>query len=165
MNMSVKISNAVVWIALSFAVQPFAQNMPQIFDRATETRLYQRLTVALEETDITPQGYFEEIPDALSTKDIEPKCDPLRFEDIIVGKKISTSDYFARLQRCFSSCQRELTVNSPKGLWGLLKFSKFIYPFLSHPQVSEFLVKLPDGTKVPGVLALKTTRDCDLWPF
>lgn len=153
--MSLRFFNVVVWLLLSFTVQAFAQSVPQIFDREAETRLYQRLTAEIEEQNYAPEGFFDEIPDGLSTKDIEPKCDPRRFEDSIIGKKLSTSDYFARLQRYFSICQRELTKNSPKGLWGLLKFSRFIYPFLSHPQVSEFLVKLPDGTKVPGVLALK----------
>lgn len=153
--MSLKCFIFIFWLFLWGSIQTFAQSVPQIFDRETETRLYQRLTADLEETQIPKKGFLEEIPDGLSTKDIEPQCDPRRFEDSVIGQNLTTSDYFVRLRRYFSSCQRELTVNSPKGKWGLLKFSRFIYPFLSHPQVSEFLINLPDGTKVPGVLALK----------
>lgn len=101
------------------------------------------------------KGIFQEVPDGLSTKVITPSCDPRRFEDSVIGKKMSTSQYHKAVQAYFKKCSGELTKNSWKGVLGLLKFGKYQYPFLSHPQVREFMVKLADGTRVPGILALK----------
>lgn len=100
-------------------------------------------------------GFLDEIPDGLSTKDISPNCDPRRLEDSILGKKISTTQYYRTLRKYFEKCSSELTQNSTLGVLGLLKFAKFHYPFLAHPQVKEFMVKLPGGVKIPGILALK----------
>ncbi|WII71374.1 hypothetical protein QJS83_12965 [Bdellovibrio sp. 22V] len=100
-------------------------------------------------------GFFEEVPDGLSSKDMSPECDPRRFEDSVVGKKLSTAQYYKTAKSYFKKCGSELTKNSTTGILGLLKFSKYQYPFLSHPQIKEFLVKLPNGTRIPGILALK----------
>ncbi|XGC81576.1 hypothetical protein ACES2L_03665 [Bdellovibrio bacteriovorus] len=120
-----------------------------------ETQFYQELTKSENQERPTIQGIFEEVPDGLSNKDIQPDCDPRRFEDSIIGKNLSTAKYFQAARRYFEKCSRELTTGSWLGLPGLLKFSKFQYPFFSHPQVREFTVKLPSGVRVPGILALK----------
>lgn len=101
------------------------------------------------------QGFLEEVPDGLSSKAMSPGCDPRRFEDSVVGKNLSTKEYFKVAKKYFAKCSGELTQNSWTGIFGLLKFSKYQYWFLSHPQIKEFTVKLPDGTRVPGILALK----------
>lgn len=120
-----------------------------------ESQFFQELAKESGEDVPTTKGFFESIPDGLSSKDMSLQCDPRRFEDVIVGKKLSTAQYYAAVKGYFSKCANELTRNSTTGLLGLLKYSKYQYPFLSHPQVKEFLVKLSDGTKVPGILAMK----------
>lgn len=121
-----------------------------------ETRLYQE--IAAEEGYVetaTARGFFEEVSDGLSSQEVIPKCDPRRLEDNVIGKNLSNAQYFKVLKAYFSSCSSELTKGSTTGLLSLLKFSKYVYPFLSHPQVKEFHVKLADGTRVPGIIALK----------
>lgn len=120
-----------------------------------ESQFYQELARESGVDVPTAKGLFEEVPDGLSTKDIKPECDPRRFEDSVIGKKLSTAQYYETVKKYFSKCSGELTRKSTLGVLGLLKFSNFQYPFLSHPQVKEFLIKLPDGTRVPGILALK----------
>ncbi len=120
-----------------------------------ESQFYQELARESGVDVPTAKGLFEEVPDGLSTKDIKPDCDPRRFEDSVIGKKLSTAQYYETAKKYFSKCSGELTRKSTLGVLGLLKFSNFQYPFLSHPQVKEFLIKLPDGTRVPGILALK----------
>ncbi|MGZ3769774.1 MAG: hypothetical protein ACXVCP_08060 [Bdellovibrio sp.] len=122
-----------------------------------ETEFYEQL--AKETTDEKDQlktmDFIEETPNGLSTKDMSPKCDPRRFEDSVINKKISTVQYYQIAKKYFSNCSSELTSNSILGVVGLLKFAKYRYHFLSHPQVKKFMVKLSDGTRIPGILALK----------
>lgn len=132
-----------------------ARTVPKEVNLDGDSNLYERLANDQIGDESIPLGFFEEVPDGLSTKDMSPHCDPRRLEDSVVGKKLSLPQYFSTLKQYFSRCQSELVSRSPLGKWGLFKFSKFIYPFFSHPQVSEFLVRLPNGTKVPGILALK----------
>ncbi|MBV2169270.1 MAG: hypothetical protein KUL82_11250 [Bdellovibrio sp.] len=120
-----------------------------------ESQFYQELARESGVDVPTAKGLFEEVPDGLSTKDIKPDCDPRRFEDSVIGKKLSTAQYYETAKKYFAKCSGELTRKSTLGVLGLLKFSNFQYPFLSHPQVKEFLIKLPDGTRIPGILALK----------
>lgn len=120
-----------------------------------ETQFYQDIARESGADVPTAMGFFEEVPDGLSTKDISPACDPRRLEDSVVGKHLTMPQYYETAKKYFKKCSGELTRNSTLGVLGLLKFSKFLYPFFTHPQVSEFMVKLPDGTKVPGILALK----------
>ncbi|AFY00541.1 hypothetical protein [Bdellovibrio bacteriovorus] len=144
-----------IGIASSLTLSAQAQSLADAPKVDLETQFYQEL--AKEAGADVPQtkGIFEEVPDGLSTKEITPACDPRRFEDSIIGKKLSTAQYYNVARAYFAKCSGELTQKSWTGLLGLLKFSKFQYPFFSHPQVKEFMVKLPDGTRVPGVLALK----------
>lgn len=120
-----------------------------------ETQFYQELAKESGEELPAAQGFLEEVPDGLSSKEMSPACDPRRFEDSVVGKNLTTAEYYKVARSYFSKCSRELTQNSWTGMLGLLKFSKYQYPFFSHPQVKEFVVKLADGTRVPGILALK----------
>lgn len=120
-----------------------------------ETQFYQELAKESGQDVPATKGLFEEVPDGLSTKEISPGCDPRRFEDSVVGRKLTTAQYYNVARAYFKKCSGELTQRSWTGMLGLLKFSKYQYPFLSHPQVKEFTVKLPDGTRVPGILALK----------
>lgn len=100
--------------------------------------------------------YGPEIPNGLSSKDsVRPECDPRRLEDVVLAKAVATESYFKILKKYFDKCGKELSKNSTTGLSGLIKFSKYQYNFLSHPQVKSFLVKLPNGVKIPGILALK----------
>lgn len=131
------------------------QTTPPDLTMDSEDKLFESLAGGIEEDELVQKGFLEEIPDGLNTKDINPQCDPRRFEDSVIGKNLTTSQYFEATKKYFARCQGELTHRSVLGRLGLLKYSKFIYSFLSHPQVSEFLVRLPDGTKVPGILALK----------
>lgn len=120
-----------------------------------ETRLFQELATEAGVQVPSTLEASKNIPDGLSTKDMSLSCDPRRLEDRILGKELSTAQYFSELKKYFARCAQELTRDSTLGLLGFLKFSNYQYPFLRHPQISEFLVKLPDGTRVPGILALK----------
>ncbi len=133
-----------------------AQQPPKGLD--LESQFYEEL-VKESGVELTDQpsvrGLFEEVPDGLSTKEMSPVCDPRRFEDSVVGRKLTTKEYLKQAKNYFSKCSGELTQKSWKGILGLLKFSKYEYWFMSHPQIREFTVKLSDGTRVPGILALK----------
>lgn len=121
-----------------------------------ETEFYQELVKEVGgEDSFKTMGFLNEVPDGLSTKDISPKCDPRRLEDSVLGKKLTTSQYYQVLKKYFEKCSPELTQNSTLGISGLIKFAKYHYPFLTHPQVKQFMVKLPGGPKIPGILALK----------
>ncbi|WP_413944134.1 hypothetical protein [Bdellovibrio sp. HCB-162] len=139
-------------LVVSISAQAQSLSVPQL---DLESQFYQELAKESGQDVPTAKGFLEEVPDGLSTKDMSPQCDPRRFEDSIVGKKLSTAQYYKVAKDYFARCANELTSNSTTGILGLLKFSKFQYPFLTHPQVKEFMVKLPDGTKIPGILAMK----------
>lgn len=108
-----------------------------------------------EADQATTQNFFEEIPSGLSTKDISPSCDPRIFEDAVLSKKRSSTEYFKLAKDYFKKCETELSAKSPKGVLALLKYSMYKYPFLQHPQVQEFTMKLSNGIKVPAIMALK----------
>lgn len=104
----------------------------------------------------TGRPLFEEIPDGLSSKDISPGCDPRLFEDKLLSKKISTAEYYRQIKNYFSACGNELTQRSwIGGVGSLIKTSYYQYSFLQHPQIKSFTIKLPSGTQVPAVIALK----------
>ncbi|MEN0059484.1 MAG: hypothetical protein AAGB31_11665 [Bdellovibrio sp.] len=134
-------------IVFSLSLQAYGQAEGGDF----EQKFYQEL---VKESGLKDPS-TRKIPNGLSTKNITPPCDPRRFEDVVMNKNVSTAEYFRLLKSYFLSCSSELTQNSTLGLLGLLEYSSYSYPFLSHPRVKEFLVKLPSGIRVPGILALK----------
>lgn len=124
----------------------------------SDNREAQFLTaVAIKASDDKPnvQGFLEEVPDGLNTKDISPACDPKAFEDSVLAKKNSSAEYYKMLKDYFKNCQNELSKNSWKGILSLLKYSFFQYHFFDHPQVKELTIKLSNGIQVPAVVALK----------
>lgn len=121
-----------------------------------ETEFYQELAKEVDGKETNQMmDYLTEIPNGLSSKDISPECDPHRLEDSVLDKKLSNSQYSQTLKKYFEKCSSELTQKSTLGFLGLIKFAKYQYSFLSHPQVEEFMVNLPSGIKVPGILAMK----------
>lgn len=105
--------------------------------------------------EATTQNFLEEIPDGLSSKDISPSCDPKLFEDTVLSKKRSSAEYFKLAKDYFKKCESELSAKSPKGVMALLKYSMYKYPFLQHPQVTEFTMDLPNGIHLPAIMAMK----------
>ncbi len=67
-----------------------------------ESQFYEELAKEAGEDVPTTKGLFDEVPTGLSTKDMSPDCDPRRFEDSIVGKKLSTAQYFAATKQYFN---------------------------------------------------------------
>lgn len=120
-----------------------------------ETQFYQELAKEVTEEGVTAMVEPNEVPNGLSTKDMSPQCDPRRLEDSALKKNLSTFQYHQTVKKYFEKCSSELTQNSTLGILGLLKFAQYQYPFFSHPQVKKFMVKLPSGIKIPGILALK----------
>lgn len=140
-----------IFVSTTAQAQSFVNNKLDL-----ESEFYQELEKEVRDGDShTNLVSSSEVPDGLSSKDISPQCDPRRLEDSVIGKKLSTAQYFQTVKKYFEKCSPELTSNSTLGIRGLLKFAKYQYPFLSHPQVTEFMVNLPGGVKVPGILALK----------
>lgn len=132
-----------------------AQGVPESVTLDSDTKFYEGLAQDGEKDISTQMTILADVPDGLSNKDMSPQCDPRRLEDDVLNKKMTLSQYYSTVKKYFSQCSGELTQNTFLGKLGLLKFSRVIYPFLSHPQISEFMIKLPDGTKVPGILAMK----------
>ncbi|MDG0818065.1 alpha/beta hydrolase family protein [Bdellovibrio svalbardensis] len=130
----------------------------QTVSSKNDNREAQFLTEVAQKADpdqATTQSFLEEIPDGLSTKDISPACDPKIFEDSVLSKKRSSAEYFKLAKDYFKRCEYELSARSPKGVIALLKYSMYKYPFLQHPQVSEFTMKLSNGVQLPAIMALK----------
>lgn len=120
-----------------------------------ESEFYQELTKQSGQAPAAGNGFLEETPNGLSTKEISPECDPRRFEDHILAQKLTTAQYSRAATAYFNNCSGELTINSWKGLPGMVKYSKYQYPLLSHPQIKQITLPLADGTRIPGILALK----------
>ncbi|KHD87198.1 MAG: hypothetical protein OM95_15555 [Bdellovibrio sp. ArHS] len=152
--MSAKIFSMCFGTLLSATAMAQTQSVIQVGVDA-EARFYQELAKESGEDVPKVQGLMDEVPNGLSTKDISPECDPRRFEDSVVGKKLTTGQYYANVNKYFKKCSSELTRRSTLGILGLLKYSSYQYPLLSHPQVKQVTIKLADGTKVPAILALK----------
>lgn len=144
-----------VSIAIFFTNLAFAEQLPEAVQINADNRIYERLSSYDIDHDYQGNDFFESIPLGLGNSIVSPSCDPKQFESEIFQEKLSTKQYFQKLNMYFRYCQRELNRNAVPGSLGLVRFSKVIYPFLSHPQVSSFLIKLSNGTKVPAILALK----------
>jgi hypothetical protein len=104
------------------------------------------------------EDFSNRASDGLNHKDISPVCDPKTFENTILSENISGQDYFKSLNEYFIKCEGELTDRSPKGIWALLKWSRYDYSFLKHPQIQLMSVKLDSGISVPAVMALKLDK-------
>lgn len=152
--MSSMISSLVVGFLLVFSFANAQSNGVPKLD--LETQFYEEVAEDSLGQEVKVDSFLSEIPDGLSNKHITPECDPHRFEDRLLKTKISTAEYYVKVKDFFAKCSGEFTANSTLGVLGLLKFARYQYNFLSHPQVKEFVVKLPNGTRVPGILALKT---------
>lgn len=152
--MSAKIFSMCVGTFLSVTAIAQAQSVGKA-GVDSETLFYQELAKESGEDVPKVQGLMDEVPDGLSTKDISPGCDPRRFEDSVVGKKLTTAQYYATVNKYFKNCSAELTRRSTLGILGLLKYSSYIYPMFTHPQIKQVVIKLADGTKVPAILAMK----------
>lgn len=101
------------------------------------------------------RGIFTSAPsDGLNLSDISPGCDPRRFEDSVVGKKISNKQYYSIAKKYFEKCGAELSAHGSKGLMGLLKFSYVNYSFLQNPLIRKLQIKV-GGATIPAILALK----------
>ncbi len=124
--------------------------------KAFDLDLLKEIAVEIKNESLSTQGFLtKEVPDGLSAKAIHPQCDPRRFEEGLLSKKMTTSQ-FAKLARdYFVRCQGELTENNSKGLLSLLAFTQKKYYFLSHPQIRKDSITLKDGTKVPAIFAIK----------
>ncbi|MDG0818002.1 hypothetical protein NWE73_16585 [Bdellovibrio sp. PAP01] len=97
-----------------------------------------------------------DIPDGLSTKDMSPACDPKLFEDSLLAKKVSSAEYYSQIKSYFDKCGKELSLKSAVGgLASLAKASSYEYPFFQHSQIKSITIKLPNGTQVPAIAALK----------
>lgn len=122
-----------------------------------ETNFYRELAArsGLKVEDAAVRGVFSSEPsDGLSLSDISPGCDPRRFEDSVIGKKITNKQYYSLAKKYFEKCGAELSANGSKGLLGLLKFSYVNYPFLQNPLVKRIQIKV-GGAVIPGIIALK----------
>lgn len=155
--MSSRVLDFVVGASLLFATSlvSISKANAQALSVDFETQFINELSAESGVTPVSTKGILSEVPDGLSTKEIAPHCDPRRFEDSVVGRGLSTAQYFQTAKQYFKACSGELTRRSTTGLLGLLKFTKFVYPFFTHPQVKSFMVTLPDGSKIPGILAMK----------
>lgn len=124
--------------------------------RASGLDLLKEIAVEIKNESMSPQGLLtKETPDGLSAKAIHPQCDPRRFEENLLTKKITTSQFASLARDYFIRCQAELTENNSKGLIALLAFTQKKYYFLSHPQIRKEIITLKDGVKVPAIFAVK----------
>lgn len=118
--------------------------------------LLKEIAVEIKNESLSTQGLLtKEIPDGLSAKAIHPQCDPRRFEESLLSKKLSTSQFASLARSYFVRCQGELTENNSTGLLALLAFTQKKYYFLSHPQIRKDFITLKDGIKVPAIFAIK----------
>ena len=101
------------------------------------------------------KGMITEAPVGLNPKDISPWCDPRSFEDQVLAKKLSTTEYFKQLKDYFKRCEGELSSKGWHGIFALLKYSMYYYPIFTHPNIKLVTVPLPSGVKVPAILAMK----------
>ncbi len=117
-------------------------------------------SVISESTKNSPvsEDFSSTISDGINHKNISPDCDPKAFENTILSQNVSGQAYFKSLNDYFKKCEVELTENSPKGILALLKWSRYEYKFLKHPQIQLISVKLENGISVPAVMALKVDK-------
>lgn len=125
--------------------------------KASGLDFLKEVAVEIKNATVSTQGLLtKEIPDGLSAKAIHPKCDPRRFEESLLAKTLTTSQFAKIAKDYFVRCQGELTENNSKGMLALLAFTQKKYYFLSHPGIHKEMITLKDGTKVPAVFAVKS---------
>lgn len=105
----------------------------------------------------------QEVLTGLNPKVPSQACDLRRFEESVLNSPISTADYFKSVKNYFARCADELSQGSAKGLTGLIRFARYKYPFLSHPQIQRMSIPLSNGRVVQGILALRP--DASARPF
>lgn len=122
-----------------------------------EARFYEQIAIesGIEVEKPAVKGLLGEVPDGLSYKDMSLNCDPRRFEDSVINKRLSNKQFYAYVKQYFAKCGPELSSKGTTGLLGLLKFAMFQYPFLEHPQIKEFKIKTESGAVLPAIVALK----------
>lgn len=153
--MSRKKFNFVISMVLLFSDLAFAEDLSEFLNTNADDRIYEVLSTDQIDHDYQHNDFLRIMPVGNGNSQFSPSCDPKQFENQILKEKLSTKQYFQKINRYFKCCQNELNRNAFLRRLGLLQFSKVIYPFLSHPQVSRFLVKLSNGSKIPDILALK----------
>ncbi len=125
-------------------------------DNNSETQFLRAVIQQAGSNELAGKDMTSEIPDGLSTKDMSPACDPKFFEDSLLAKKISSSEFYQLVKDYFNKCEGELTKKSwVGGVASLAKTALYEYPFFQHPQIKAFTIMLPSGTQVPAIVALK----------
>jgi hypothetical protein len=95
------------------------------------------------------------IPDGVNLRPVSPDCEPRRVEERILREAQNPQDVYKMYNNYFKNCEEELSLTSPKGVAGLIRFSQAQYRFTDHPQIKTLDIQLANGTRIPAVLALK----------
>lgn len=105
--------------------------------------------------EIDAKKVMGKVPVGLSTKPIDPKCNPKRLEEIALSNANNSNQYAKLMNKYVRDCGDELSSNSYNGLLGLLEYSTYEYSFLSHRSISLKKFTLSSGQVIPAIVAIK----------
>ena len=109
------------------------------------------------------EGISSQVLTGTGPKDISPECDAQVLNKTLAMPNMDNKEYYEIVRKYYKRCEGELSSKSIVGLLGLLQFERHTYPFGKHPDVKYHTIKLPDGSKLPAIIALK--RDNTPRPF